>query len=114
MWCQQLGLEKLDPEAEQSPQSQGHCDLPEQNIQVVAHPPYSSDAAPRDFWLFPLIKEKWAGWKFSNIQDLAKVVGSELHALSSSNYQNVFESFRKQLEPCVQSGGEYFEIMWML
>ena len=35
--------------------------LSQQNIQVLAHPPYSPDLAQCDFWLFALIKEKLAG-----------------------------------------------------
>ena len=41
--------------------------LKEQKIQVLAHPPNSSDLTPCDFWLLPLIKEKLAGRKCSRI-----------------------------------------------
>ena len=42
--------------------------LKEQNIQVLAHPPYSPDLASCDIWLIPLIKEKVAGRKCSCIR----------------------------------------------
>ena len=71
--------------------------LKEQNIQVLAQ---------CDFWLFPLIREKLAGWKFSCSQDPTEAVNSELHALSPSNYQNAFEYWCAWLELCVQSRGE--------
>ena len=41
--------------------------LKEQNIRVLAQPPYSPHLAPCDFWLLPLIKEKLAGRKCSRI-----------------------------------------------
>ena len=41
--------------------------LKEQNIQVLAHPPYSPDLAPCHFWMLPLIEEKLAGRKYPRI-----------------------------------------------
>ena len=75
--------------------------------------PYSSDSAPHDFWLFAGFKEKFAGWSFSCLQDLAKAVNSELRALSPSGRLNALESWHRQLELCVQSGGVYVEEMSM-
>jgi histone-lysine N-methyltransferase SETMAR len=31
--------------------------LPENNLEVVFHAPYSPDLAPSDFWLFPTMKD---------------------------------------------------------
>ena len=81
----------------------------EQNVQVLHHPSYGPDSAPCDVWLLPLIKEKWAGWKFPRIKDLAKAVNSQLRVLSPSDDQNAFESWRRRPELCVRSGGEQFE-----
>ncbi|GFR59573.1 transposase [Elysia marginata] len=47
-------------------------------IQILPHPTYSSDLAPCDIWLFPILKDRLAGRKFDRIQDLTKAVNSEL------------------------------------
>nr|KAG5697247.1 hypothetical protein BaRGS_031243 [Batillaria attramentaria]KAG5697713.1 hypothetical protein BaRGS_000598 [Batillaria attramentaria] len=57
--------------------------LEEREIKVLAHPPYSPDLAPCDFWLFPILKERLAGRKFDRIQDLSKAVKSELEGMAS-------------------------------
>ena len=48
----------------------------------------------------PSSKKSWPGGNFLafRIQILAKAVNSELHALSPSDYQNAFESWRKRLK----------------
>ena len=40
--------------------------LAENSVQLVSHPPYSPDLAPCDFFLFPTIKEKTRGIRFSS------------------------------------------------
>ena len=80
-----------DPKAERSPQSQGHCDL---------HPgsgPSPVQSQLGFMWLVVVpssSKKSWLGGNFPSfrIQDLAKVVNSELHTLSPPDYQNAFES----------------------
>ena len=56
-------------------------------------------------------KVGWAEIFPHSLRDFAKAVNSELHALSPSDYQNAFESWRRRLELCVRSGGECFEGM---
>ena len=61
------------------------------------------------------LHQSMVGWvEFSHIQGPVKAVNSELRALSPSDYQNASESWRKQLELCMRSGGWYFEGIWML
>ncbi|GFS08391.1 transposase [Elysia marginata] len=62
----------------------------ELGIQVLPHPAYSSDLAPCNFWLFPILKDRLAGRMFDRIQDLAKAVNSELRAIPEEDYQGVF------------------------
>ncbi|GFR99817.1 transposase [Elysia marginata] len=52
--------------------------LRELGIQVLPHPAYSPNLASCDFWLFLILKDRLAEWKFDCIQDLAKAVNSEL------------------------------------
>ena len=36
------------------------------NIETLAHPPYSPDLAPCDFWLFPVLKDSLRGTRYEN------------------------------------------------
>ncbi|GFS19596.1 collagen alpha-5(VI) chain [Elysia marginata] len=83
--------------------------LRELRIQVLPHPAYSSDLAPCDFWLFPILKDRLAGRKFDRIQDLAKEVNSELPTIPEEDYQGIFRKWQIRLKRCIESHGEYFE-----
>ena len=85
--------------------------LEEREIKVLAHPPYSPDLAPCDFWLFPILKERLAGRKFDRIQDLSKAVKSELEGIPREEYQMALHMWRTRLEMCIRAKGEYFEGM---
>ena len=51
------------------------CD--EKKIPVLEHPPYSSDVAPCDFFLFPKIKSELKGIIFESI-DALKIKATQL------------------------------------
>jgi hypothetical protein len=40
----------------------------------MEHPPYSSDFAPNDFWLFPKIKSALKGQRFQDNEDIHRNV----------------------------------------
>ncbi|GFR64127.1 transposase [Elysia marginata] len=76
----------------------------------VCGPPRSTpDLAPCDFRLFTILKDRLAGRKFDRIQDLAKVVNSELRTIPEEDYQGVFRKWQIRLKLCIESHGEYFE-----
>ena len=83
--------------------------IDEQNMKVLPHPAYSPDLAPCDFWLFPILKERLAGRKFTRVQDLSKAVFSELRSIPKEDYCAAFEQWMRRLQTCIQKGGEYFE-----
>ncbi|GFR89884.1 transposase [Elysia marginata] len=80
-------------------------------IQVLSHPAYSPDLAPYDSWLFPILKDRLARQKFDRIQDLAKAVNSELRTIPEEDYQGVFRKWQMRLKRCIESHGEYFEVL---
>jgi hypothetical protein len=41
-----------------------------QKIIVCLHPPYSTDLAPCDFWLFPKLKLTMKGKRFASIPEI--------------------------------------------
>jgi hypothetical protein len=46
--------------------------LAQKLITEMAHPPYSPDLAPNDFWLFPKIKSALNGQRFQYKEDIKK------------------------------------------
>ena len=88
--------------------------LKEHSIQVFDYLPYSPDLAPCDFWLFFFseLKEPLAGWKFTMVQDLSKVIISELTTVPASQCQNAPQIRLRWLELCVASGEMYFKGVW--
>jgi hypothetical protein len=44
--------------------------LPHRSITEMEHPPFSSDLALNDFWLFPKIKSALKGQRYQNIGDI--------------------------------------------
>ena len=49
-------------------------------IPVIAHPPYSPDLAPCDFYLFPKFKLKLKCHRFGSIEQIKKTVTDNLNA----------------------------------
>ena len=48
--------------------------LTKMGIKTVAHPSYSPDLAPCDFWLFPKLKEKLSGCRYETIEEMKEAV----------------------------------------
>ncbi len=46
----------------------------EQNFNLLAHPAYSLDLAPCDFWAFPALKSKLRGTKFRTVDEAQREV----------------------------------------
>ncbi|GFR71122.1 transposase [Elysia marginata] len=85
--------------------------LRELGIQILAHPAFSLDLAPCDFWLLTILKDRLAGQKFDGIQDLAEAVNSELRTIPEEDYQGVFCKWQIRLKDCIESHGEYFKAL---
>ena len=63
--------------------------LANKNITVLAHPPYSPDLAPRDFYLFPKIKSVLKGTHFVSVDVKAKTA-ENLNSLTKHDLRNWF------------------------
>ena len=81
----------------------------EQNINMLAHPPYSPDLAPCDYFLFPRLKNELRGIKHRNIEDLKEGVRRVLRNIPSEDFENAIMSMPICWMKCVSAGGEYFE-----
>ena len=85
--------------------------LQEERVVLLPHPPYSSDLAACDFFLFPKIKKELGGMRFERIQELARTVKSITNNISQEEYFNCFQNWRRRLKRCIEFNGDYFEGM---
>ncbi|KFM80306.1 Mariner Mos1 transposase, partial [Stegodyphus mimosarum] len=46
--------------------------LQQNKVEILPHPPYSPDLAPRDFWLFPELKKPLRGKHFASNKECVK------------------------------------------
>jgi len=75
--------------------------LATKQITVLEHPPYSPDLVPKDFFLFPKIKEILKGRRSNTM--------AALKAIPQNQSQNCFEGRTRRWHWCIASQGEYFE-----
>ena len=73
-------------------------------IKTGPQPPYSSDLAPWDFWLFPKLR----GCRYETIEEMKEAVTKVIDTLTQ---EDLHEAFQKLLEwyKCIAAGGDYFE-----
>lgn len=83
--------------------------LATQNIELMTHPPYSPDLAPNDFFLFPRIKDKMRGQRFSSPEEAVKAFKCHVLELSTSDWKKCFDKWFERMDKCVNLKGEYFE-----
>jgi transposase len=83
--------------------------LSDNQIPVVPRPPYSSDLAPCDFFLFSKIKTDLKGQRFDDIETIKKNAVDQLKQLKVEDFQHCFKKRQKRWDKCITSGGEYFE-----
>ena len=75
----------------------------------MPHPPYSPDLTPADFLLFPKVKTTLKVRRFQTIEEIQENAITELHAITESAFQEVFQQWKKLWERCIASRGDYFE-----
>jgi hypothetical protein len=77
-------------------------------IMKVDHPPYSSDLAPRDFWLLSKLKTALKGHKFSDISDFQGHATTILQNIPEDEFQKCFEQCKHRVTKCIGAQGDYF------
>ncbi|CAF1127560.1 unnamed protein product [Adineta steineri] len=78
-----------------------------EKIKVMAHPPYSPDLAPSDFWLFNYLKRGLD--TYPDITSLAKMLPRELRSIPVHEYQKTFEKWIERMKLPIEHHGDYFE-----
>ena len=81
--------------------------LQEKKINVMAHPPYSPDLAPSDFWLFDYLKRDLG--QYPDDQSLVKSITKTLKSTPIHEYQKTFQKWIERMRLCIEHHGDYFE-----
>jgi histone-lysine N-methyltransferase SETMAR len=81
--------------------------LREKKIKVMAHPPYSPDLAPLDFWLFDTLKRNLGS--YSDSDSLHRAITSELRSIPIVEYRKTFTKWIERMKLCIKHEGQYFE-----
>lgn len=76
---------------------------------VFAHPPYSPDLAPSDYWLFPLLKEELAGEKFTTDTEVQRADSAFFRSQPTEFYATTIEKLVSRYNKCLDLGGDYIE-----
>ena len=77
-------------------------------VKTVPHPPYSSDLAPCDFYLFSKLKEKVRGCRYETIEEMKEVVTKVIDTLTQEDFRGAFQKLLERYNKCI-AGGDYFE-----
>ena len=83
--------------------------LQKAGIETAPHPAYSPDLAPSDFYLFGTLKNAAKTLQFNDVFEIERWIKSKFDAISRSELQSVFDSWKRRLEACVACGGTYVE-----
>ena len=74
-------------------------------IKTVRHPPYSPDLAPRDFWLFPKLRDCC----YETIEEMKEAVIKVIDTLTQGDFDGVFQKLLERYNKCIAARGDYFE-----
>lgn len=81
----------------------------ETNTDLLAHPPYSRDLAPNDFFLYPYLKAKMRGTPYRNIQQVQEAALQILREIPQEKFENAIKELPVRWAKCVKLEGDYFE-----
>jgi len=82
-----------------------HEFLAHNNITTFPHPPYSTDLAPCDFFLFPKMKLLLKGHRFDGLEDIQR----ESQNVLGKHREQEFQQWQRRWDRCVAAQGDYFE-----
>ena len=74
-------------------------------VKTVPQPPYRSDLAPCDFWLFPKLR----GWRYETIQEMKEAVTKVIDTLTQEDFHGAFQKLLERYNKCIAAEGDYFE-----
>ena len=71
-------------------------------IKTVPHPPYNSDLAPSDFWLFPKLK----GCRYEINEEMKEAVTKVIDTITQEDFHGAFQ--KNGTTSLFAAGGDYF------
>ena len=74
-------------------------------IKTIPHPPYSSDLAPCDFWLFPKLR----GCRYETIEEMKGAMTKVIDTLTQEDFHGAFQKLLEGCNKYMAAGGDYFE-----
>ena len=83
--------------------------LKHQNIELMSHCPYSPDLSPNDFFLFPRVKNKLRGQRFTTPEEAVEAYKSHVLRIPPSEWKQCFKNWFERIQKCINLKGEYFE-----
>ena len=79
--------------------------LTKMGIKTVPQPPYSTDLAPCDFWLFPKIRSCC----YETIEEMKVAVTKVIDMVTQEHFDWAFQKLLELYNKCIAVGGDYFE-----
>ena len=77
------------------------------SAEIAVAIPYSPDLAPSNFFLFPKMKERLAGKRFTNDEDLTDAVVTWLNNQAATWYEEGIHKLVPRYEKCLNVKGDY-------
>lgn len=75
----------------------------------MPHPSYSPNLTPYDFCLFPKLKDKLRGRKFTTDSDVITEVHGSLKQIPQKVFPACFEKYVEKCDRFISPEGKYFE-----
>jgi len=83
--------------------------LDQLRFELVAHPPYSPDMAPSDYYLFPNLKRWLQGKRFTSNEEVIAKTEAYFEGLDVSYYRKGIEMLEIRYIKCITLEGNYVE-----
>ncbi len=82
----------------------------ESGIDLLAHPQYSPDLAPADFFLFSILKQKLCRRKFATIPEVQDEVCRIFKAIDEEDFTSAIRELGIRWKKCIKAEGSFFEV----
>ena len=83
--------------------------LTKNDMTPVPHPPYSPNISPKWHFLFSKMNKVLKGKPFANWKEVKQKTAKAVKGIKINTLKNCFEQWKKYLDRCIASNGEYFE-----
>ena len=81
--------------------------LNELSFALLPHPPYFSDLAPSDYWLFAGLKKMLQGCRFGSNEEVITEIEAYFENKNESFYKKGIEKLEKRWKECITLEGNY-------